>query len=244
MRGVWEQVPIAGKPADVFTPPGRPRFGLLFLHDVEQETLRDNPTYTALFAELALGCVCPHGGPCWWADRLCSEFDPAMTPERYLLDAVLPWFQKRWGLGARQVGVFGIGMGGQGALRLAFKYPELFPVTAGIASALDYHERYGNGSPLDALYESKEQCRQDTAILHVPPVHPPPHIFFCVDPEDAEWVRGNDRLHEKLTALGVPHTAVLTTQAGGHSWSYFNQMAGPVVRFLYAGLEQESRRLL
>ena len=102
----------------------------------------------------------------------------------------------------------------------------------------------GQGSPLDDMYNSKEQCRQDTAPLHVPPHEYPPHIFFCIDPTDQAWYRGNDRLHEKLIALGIPHEIDFTTRAGGHSWDYFNHMAERVVRFLVAGLEQESRRLL
>jgi pimeloyl-ACP methyl ester carboxylesterase len=244
MSGTWSQALVAGKAADIYEPPGRPRFGLLYLHGAGLETLCDNPVYTALFAELYLAGVCPHGGRCWWADRLCPEFDPAVTPERYLLDRVVPFLQERWGLAPPCLGVLGIGMGGQGALRLAFKYPQVFPAAAGIASALDYHELHGQGTVLDEMYDSKEQCRQDTALLHVPPYNPPPHVFFCIDPDDVAWQRGNDRLHEKLTALGVAHTADLTTRAGGHSWAYFNHMAGPAVRFLHAGLEQASRRLL
>ena len=135
-------------------------------------------------------------------------------------------------------------MGGQGALRLAFKHPHLFPAVAAISAALDYYEIYGQGTPLDDIYDGKEQCRQDTALMHVPPYNPPPHIFFAIDPNDALWYRGNDRLHEKLNALGVPHTCDLATEAGGHTWDYFNHMAGPAVRFLHSGLEQESRRLL
>jgi S-formylglutathione hydrolase len=135
-------------------------------------------------------------------------------------------------------------MGGQGALRLAFKHPRLFPVVAAISSAIEYHECYGQGTPLDEMYDSKEQCRQDTAILHVHPSHYPPHIFFCIDPTDTAWFRGNDRLQEKLAALGVPHEVDLTTRAGGHSWDYFNHTAGRAVRFVNAGLEQEGRRLL
>jgi S-formylglutathione hydrolase len=94
------------------------------------------------------------------------------------------------------------------------------------------------------MYNSKEQCRQDTALMHVPPFNPPPHIFFCIDPDDRQWYRGNDRLHEKLSALGVPHEIDLTTRAGGHSWDYFNHMAERTIRFVHAGLEHESRRLL
>jgi S-formylglutathione hydrolase len=242
----WSCLEIAGKPADVYDPPGSagPRFAVLHLHGAGLETLQDKPVFTRLFEELKLACVCPHGQRCWWGDRMCAEFDAALTPERYLLEQVLPFFRARWNLEPPAIGLQGISMGGQGALRLAFKHPEIFPVVAGIASALDYHELYGEGTPLDDLYDSKEQCRQDTALLHIHPAQYPPHIFFCVDPDDDRWYRGNDRLHEKLTALGIPHTLDLTTRAGGHSWDYFNQMAERVGQFIFAGLEQQSRRLL
>src|SRR5947209_6680638 len=245
MNGTWTTVDIGGKPADVYEPAaGKPRFGVLHLHGGSLETLRDRPAFTRLFDELKLACVCPHGGRCWWVDRLCPAFDPAVSPERHLTGRVLPFFRQRWGLAPRAVGVQGISMGGQGALRLAFKHPDLFPVVAGIAPALDYHELYGEGTPLDGLYDSKEQCRQDTALMHVPPSGAPPHIFFCIDPDDARWYRGNDRLHEKLAALGIAHELDLNTRAGGHSWEYFNRMAERALRFVNAGLEQEGRRLL
>src|SRR5207249_1498356 len=107
----------------------------------------------------------------------------------------------------------------------AFKHPQLFPIVAGIAPALDYYEGYGQGYSMDEMYDSKEQCRQDTAIMHVPPSGAPPNIFFCVDPDDSDWYRGNDRLHEKLSALGIEHTCDLTKRAGGHSWYYYNALA-------------------
>ena len=69
-------------------------------------------------------------------------------------------------------------------------------------------------------------------------------FLSCIDPDDQPWYRGCDRLHEKLNALGVIHTANLQTRAGGHSWDYFDRMADPALRFLAAGLEHESRRLL
>ena len=71
-----------------------------------------------------------------------------------------------------------------------------------------------------------------------------PHVWFACDPADARWFRGNDRLHEKLAALGVPHTADLDTTAGGHDWAYFDRMAEPMIRFVADGLAKESRRLL
>jgi S-formylglutathione hydrolase len=243
---MWSSAEIAGKPADVFDPTGvaRPRFGILFLHPIGQETLREQPVYTQLLAEHQLACVCPHGDYSWWADRIWPDFDFQITAEQYLLQAVLPFCQACWQLSPPALGLLGISMGGQGALRLAFKHPRLFPVVAGIASALDYYELYGRGLSIDEMYDSKEHCRQDGALLHIHPSQFPPHIFFCIDPDDADWYRGNDRLHEKLTALGIPHTCDLTTRAGGHSWEYFNRMAAPALQFLAEGLRTESRRLL
>ena len=80
--------------------------------------------------------------------------------------------------------------------------------------------------------------------MWLPPYDYPPHLFFCIDPDDSDWYRGNDRLHEKMNALGVPHAMDLTTRAGGHSWAYFDHMASTVVGFLHESLDKESRRLL
>jgi S-formylglutathione hydrolase len=243
MSGTWTAVEIAGKSADVFDPVDKARFGLIYLHGIGQETLADRPVFTTLFNDLHLGCLVPRGGFTWWSDRPMPEYDSDRTAEKYVRREILTYVRQRWLLSDRGIGLFGISMGGQGALRMAFKRPERFPVVAAIAPAIEYHDYYGQGNSLDAMYESKEQARQDTAILHVHPSQFPPHIFFCCDPDD-EWHRGADRLHEKLSALGIPHVCDLTTRAGGHTWEYYNAVAPRVVRFLYDSLDEESRRLL
>ena len=246
MHRAWTTERIGGKPAHVYAPAGAaiPRFGLLFLHPVGNETLRDRPEYTRVLDELHMPCVCPMAPNTWWTDRALPEFDLQRTAERHVIDHVVPYFAERWDITPRSIGLLGISMGGQGALRLAFRHPQLFPVAAGIASAIDFHELYGQGYSLDVMYDSKEQCRQDTAVLHIHPSEHPPHLFFAIDPEDTDWFRGNDRLHEKLSALGVAHTIDFTTSAGGHTWAYFDKMAEPALRFIHEGLEKESRRLL
>lgn len=246
MNGVWTQIDLAGKPADVFEPSGalRPRFGVLFLHAYDSRSLRDQPEYTRRLEEFRMACVCPRADHSWWADRVCPPFDPQRSAERYLRESVLPFFNQRWELEPRSIGLLGISMGGQGALRLGFKHPETFAVVAALASAIEYHELYGQGLPLDEMYTSREQCRQDTAPMHIQPHRSPPHLFFACDPQDEHWYRGNERLHEKLNALGIEHECDLTTQAGGHTWGYFNHFAERTLRFLQAGLEQQSRRLL
>lgn len=241
----WGSAGVFGRPADIFeTPVPAANFALIYLHGVGQESLKDKPVYTQLLAELGLNCICPPGDLGWWADRICPSFDPSLTPEQFVLDRVVRWIGGAWGIGPKGIGLFGISMGGQGALRMAFKHPEQFPVVAGISPAIEHYELYGRGQPLDEMYASREQCRQDSAPMHVDPSRQPPHIYFCCDPDDREWHRGSDRLHEKLNALGVAHECDLTTRAGGHTWDYYNHVAAPVLRFLHRGLEQESRRLL
>ena len=244
MAGGWTHLEIAGKPVDVFDPPSRPRCAVVYLHPFGLEMLVNNSAFTSELTRRNLACIAPHGQRGWWLDRASPDFDPILTNERFVLDHVVPTARLRWGIADRGLGVFGISMGGQGALRLAFRYPKVFPAAAGIASAIDFHDWVGQGTTLDVMFDSKEQARQDTATMHVHPYEYPPHLFFAIDPDDHPWFRGNDRLHEKLNALGVPHTIDFTTSAGGHSWSYFDRMAEPTLRFLADALDRESRRLM
>jgi S-formylglutathione hydrolase len=234
MAGSWNTVAIDGREAEVYEPPARPRFGILYLHGYAPESLILEPSFTESLAKHRLACVGLSGGDSWWTDRSCPSFHPRLSAERYLLDAVLPFVEQRWGLVAPALGLLGTSMGGQGALRLAFRHPQWFPAAAALSPAIEYYELYGQGTPLDDLYESKEQCRQDAAGLHVSPLRSPAHIFFCVDPDDDPWYRGNDRLHEKLSALGIAHECDLTTRG----------TAERAVQFLAGALEHESRRLL
>jgi pimeloyl-ACP methyl ester carboxylesterase len=242
----WESRSVAGHGVEIYLPAGATRPGrvVVYLHSHEGETLAGKSAFTDVFDALGLACVCPQGGPCWWVDRVCAAFDPEQTPERWLLDGVLPYLASEWGWEPPRIGLLGVGMGGQGALRLGFRHPQRFPVVAAIAPAIEFQLWHGLGYPLDALYASKEQARQDSALLWVHPAKWPTHLFFCVDPGDATWWRGCDRLHEKLSALGVAHECDLTTRAGGHSWEYFNAQAGRAIRFLDAGMQALSRRLL
>lgn len=244
MLAGWSRVTLAGKSVDVFEPASRPRFGLIFLHPVGGELASSNSTFTQVFQDAGLGVLAPHGLQTWWADRICPEFDPQLTAERFVVEHVRTLARERWSLPANALAIAGISMGGQGAFRIGFRYPEWFPAVGSIAGAFDYHEWYGRGTPIDQMYPERERCRLDTAILQIQPQNVPPHLWFVCDPLDEEWYRGNDRLQEKLAAFGIPHTHDLLTSQGGHTWEYFDAMARPLVDFLVSALQQQSRRLL
>jgi pimeloyl-ACP methyl ester carboxylesterase len=239
---MWTHLSIGGHPADVFEPEN-PRFVLVFLSDLDGVRPRGNPVWTSLLAANRCACVCPTGAEAWWLDRVWPPFDPARSPEQYLLDDVIPAVTARYRLPAGAVAVAGVGAGGQGALRLGFRHPDRVRVVAGLGSILDFHEAYGHGTALDDLYPSREHCRQDTAVLQIGGHAWPPYVWFACDP-DSPWFRGNDRLHEKLTAMGVPHTTDFTSRTGGHSWTYYDSLAPALVRFAVEALEKEARRLV
>lgn len=240
---MWEVQTIGARSADVFTPRDRARFLLLFLSDMDAVTLRDNSTWTAILEANRVAAVCPDGGDSWWADRVCPSFDQSQTAVRHLLDDVVPWAKTRFELSDNAIALAGVGAGGQGALRLAFDQPKLFRAVASLGGSLDHYELYGRGTSLDEMYPTREHCRQDGVVLHVQPFTWPPYIWIGCDP-DSPWLRGNDRLHEKLMALGAPHTVDFETRVCGHCWSYYDHLAPKLIQFLIEGLSRESRRLM
>lgn len=220
----------------VFEPQSPLPFALLFLNCENADASTAPLALTRELHKRRLRCVCPGGSRSWWVNRVSAEFDPRLTPEDYLLNGVLPGIVARWNCSSRSLAIAGREMGGQAALRLGFKYPACFSVAASMDGALDFHERHGHGSPLDAMYASREDCRQDTAILHIQP-QSWPKLWFACSP-GSKWYRGNDRLHEKLVALSIPHTAELNATAPDDDWF------PPMLDFITSALERESHRLM
>ncbi|MGC4001786.1 MAG: alpha/beta hydrolase-fold protein [Pirellulales bacterium] len=244
---MWSTVEIAGKACDVYEPPTRnPQgFALIYLHGVHLQRLADHPAFEAEFAKHGLPVVCPWTARSWWTDRVCHEFDPTLTAERHILDNVLPWMGERWNARPPGIGIFGTSMGGQGALRFSFKYPNRFPVAVGISPAVDYWLRMKDSydDPLWTMYDEPEAARQDSATLHIHPLNWPRNIWYCCDPIDHRWHESADRLRSKLGVLGIPQQYDLETSGGGHGFAYYDRMAPTAIGFLAERLAAESRRV-
>lgn len=248
-KGNWSEITLEGHPCEVFEPACRNPNGyvVLYLHGVHGSRLADNPSYTAEFERHGLCVVGPRTRRSWWTDRICPEFDERFTARRYVLDHVLPMIKARFGAEPPRIALLGTSMGGQGALGLAYRFPDLFPVVAAISPAIDFHLRMNDPEPDDPLlemYEDPESARQDTAILHIHPLNWPRNQFFCCDPADHRWFDSADRLRMKLWSLGVPHECDLETTAGGHGFGYYNHMAPVAVKYLVNSLDSERLRIV
>jgi len=194
----WSSESIAGFPCEVFEPTRRNPHGfvVLYLHGVHGQQLADHPPFCEQFERWGLPVVAPHGGRSWWANKVCADFDATLTPQRHVLENVLPFiaekgsgaFSRNGPLGAEQkrlltpfpnprIGLLGTSMGGQGALRFAYRFPDKFPVVAAIAPALDYQLRYDEDEFIAAMYPDPEAVRQDTALLQIHALNWPRHQF-------------------------------------------------------------------
>ncbi len=246
--GNWSVETIAGHPCDVFEPAKRNPHGyvVLYLHGVHQGQLNDKPEFVDLFEEHGLPVIGPRTKRSWWSSRICAEFDPNISAEQHVLKNVVPYIEQRWGSKPTQFALLGTSMGGQGALRFSYKYPNIFPVVAAISPAIDHQRRMQEPEeeePLFDMYDDPEQCRQDTALLHIHPLNWPRHQFFCCDPTDWPWSDSADRLRMKLGSLGVPFETDLETQGGGHGFGYYGKMAERAVGFIVHALERERLRV-
>lgn len=243
--GEWRQVTIDGKRADAFEPARclEPAAAVLFLHGHGLITLRESAPFTAELERHGLRCLCPHGQRSWWGDVVCREFDAVQSPAAYLHERVLPWMAKTWGVAPPRIALVGVSMGGQGALKLAYRFPDEFPVVAALAPAIDFYQLYGQGLPLDEMYPTAEAARQDTATLWIHPLNWPRHQLLMCDPADAQWLEGAERLASKLSSTGIPFESDFSTSHGGHTWEYFNHVAPAVIRFASERLERERARV-
>jgi pimeloyl-ACP methyl ester carboxylesterase len=259
-RPHWTTIDLAGHACEVFAPPEPiPSRALVYLHDLREDWLQRRPGLRDRIEAAGLSVVAPRTGRSWWIDRLVPAFDPRLTPERYVVEQVLAEVGRRFGVVPPGIALVGTGMGGQGALRLAYRHPAIFPVAAAIAPAIDFHVAMreagdrDDGELCDTLwdvYGDVERARQDTAILHVHPLNWPRHQWFASDPADVHWHDGAARLHSKLVALGIPHTALLdprlpaaTDPADAHGLVHEELVAADAVRFVCDALDAESRRL-
>src|SRR4029077_7265302 len=246
--GAWSRVEGAGPVCRVYEPalPSLHNYTVIYLHCSEAASLRSFPAFVSEFERYGLRAVEPVTGRSWWTSRIWPEFDSAISAESYVIDHIVPYIANRWDAKPPQLALLGVSMGGQGALRMAYKFPNTFPPVAAISPAIDFQKRIDEGVDpgLELMYRDAEEARQDSALLHIHPLNWPRNRIFCCDATDFRWHDSVERLRMKLSSLGVPFECDLETEAGGHSFEYACHMAPRVMEFLVTRLEQERRRVV
>jgi S-formylglutathione hydrolase FrmB len=246
--GIWSQIELAGHICRTYEPasPNPHNYTVVYLHCSEAASLRGYPAFVHEFDRYGLRVIEPVTGRSWWTNRIWPEFDREISAEGFVLNHVLPFVAEKWQAVPPRLALLGVSMGGQGALRMAYKYPNIFPTVAAISPAVDFQKRIDEGVDpgLEYMYRDTEDARQDSALLHIHPLNWPRNQFFCCDPTDLRWHDSADRLRMKLASLGVPFECDLETDAGGHSFAYASHMAPRAIEFIAKKLEQERLRVV
>ncbi|HTZ73123.1 MAG TPA: alpha/beta hydrolase family protein [Candidatus Aquilonibacter sp.] len=187
-----------------------------------------------------------------WADKSLGEFiivapaagrtfylnskDGKVRYEDFFIHEFLPIIEKNYRIRAERSsrGLDGISMGGYGALRFAFKYPQLFGSVSAHSAALIERpptvqinpqqeaavtRLVGTafGVPFDRAYWDRES---PFTIVKERPKPVGLKVYFDCGTEDSFGFNvGAQQFHELLDSRGIPNDFHL--YPGGHDWMYF-----------------------
>ncbi len=177
-----------------------------------------------------------------------NSADGAVRYNDFFLREFMPYIESKYRVkaGRQNRGLTGVSMGGYGALRFAFAYPELFGSVSAQAPALitqspqqlDAAEQ--SGMPLGRLLETVfgkpinvrhwrvnspfVLARNNAAGLRSLAIY-----FNCGQEDNLGFEKGAEALHHQLHAEGVKHEYHL--YPGDHSMRYFLAHIGEVMEF-------------
>ena len=176
VKGVWQHCEVGGRAVDVREPASdaaNPRFALIYLHSYGLESLRGrhrlHPPLRRAAPGLRLSARRPFLVGRSRLPRVRSGTHAGALPARH----VLPFLPGALGLERHAVvGLLGISMGGQGALRLAFKHPDSFPSSPP-------SPRPSSTTSCTAGHAARRDVRQQGAVPagHGADAHPPEPII-------------------------------------------------------------------
>jgi S-formylglutathione hydrolase FrmB len=188
--------------------------------------------------------VTPSAGDSFYINSLSGRDDY----QNFFIREFIPYIEHRYRVraGRHNRGIGGVSMGGYGALRFAFLYPQLFvAVTAHspalidepgarlsepVAAELTQFVGTAFGSPFDRSYWIRE------SPFTIVKTHPRPvglKIYFDCGLEDSfGFNRGSEKFHLLLESRRIPNEFHL--YPGTHDWAYFAQ-------HMPASLEFQSR---
>jgi len=173
--------------------------------------------------------------PAGYAGFFMNSHDASFRYDDFFLQEFMPWIENRYRIASRREsrGIGGISMGGYGALRMAFLYPQLFGSVSAHSAALMEKlpsvsvnnspeggrlRILGNvfGSPPDRLFWDRNN---PLAIARTAELAGMKIYFDCGSEDDYGFEAGAQALHNSLASRRIAHEFHL--YPGGHNWSYF-----------------------
>jgi S-formylglutathione hydrolase FrmB len=174
--------------------------------------------------------VMPDGAIGWWYDAQKGSF----RNETYVLDHVVPFVDARFRTIASRRGraVDGVSNGGQGALLLAAKHPDVFGVAGGMSSNLDALTLPGLGPPDGAYFRANHPIDLVAGLDHTPVILDIASRCTSTDPAalcvtqavDAAFLPANRAFVAALRSRRARVAPLDAVEAdGAHQWYWWSQ---------------------
>lgn len=168
--------------------------------------------------------VCPDGGfGSWYWD---IENDKSNQYETFVAKELVAYIEKEYAVCKHKEGraISGLSMGGHGAMYLGIKHQDVYGAIGSTAGGVDFRPFPNNWEIIQRLgtyAENKDVWDQHVVIEMLHLIKPNSLKFFIDCGTDDFFYTVNQKLHEKMTYLNIPHAFV--SMPGKHNWEYWSQ---------------------
>jgi S-formylglutathione hydrolase FrmB len=174
--------------------------------------------------------VMPDGKVSWY----CNSYDGKDPWEDMFVKEFIPFIEKEYRIRPQKEfrAIAGLSMGGNGALMLSMRHPDLFSSCVAMSAGTFTDEEILANDTYDRYFGNIYCPKTKDAVSEHWKAHSPLHLLDSVDKEKLKSVRyyidcgdddflykGNSALHVKMRNLGIPHE--YRVRQGGHEWSYW-----------------------
>jgi S-formylglutathione hydrolase FrmB len=174
--------------------------------------------------------VMPDGKVSWYI----NSYDGNDPWEDMFIQEFIPFIEEKYRIRPKKEfrAIAGLSMGGNGALLLSMRNPELFASCVALSAGTFTDEELLSNDQYDRYFGNIYGPKSATEMSEHWKQHSPLHLLERVDKEKLKSIRfyidcgdddflykGNSALHVKMRDLEIPHE--YRVRDGGHVWSYW-----------------------
>lgn len=174
--------------------------------------------------EANIAIIAPEGNDSWYVGE----------SERSLINELIPYIEANYTVRPERNSraIAGISMGGYGALKIAFRHPEMFTFAGSLSGAFDAPRQTEKAPGTDweimrdsvsaAFGPDASGCRNDNDLFDLikGPISPMPAVYFECGLSD-QFLEVNRELERAFRDHGL--TAEYKEVPGGHDWEYWDE---------------------
>ena len=194
----------------------------------EANTIADKGIANGDFSSCII--VMPDGKVTWY----CNSFDGKDPWEDMFIKEFIPYIEKQYRIRSQKEfrAIAGLSMGGNGALFLSMRNPDLFSSCVAMSAGTFTDEEILSDDTYDRYFGNIYGPKSKDAVSAHWKAYSPFYLLDGVEKEKLKSIRfyidcgdddflykGNSALHVKMRDLGIPHE--YRVRQGGHEWGYW-----------------------